>query len=136
MGVTIAFADSEFEAEITGISGGDLVREWYDATHFGSAKGTDFNDVRWMEQCPGDLASVNDIVVEIKYDIDALPPIDQPAEQITIQCPPKTGQTTGGKIVIQGGMKQYGGPSLTMRDLRRGQFILAVTGPPEFTAGA
>lgn len=136
MGVTIAFEDSEFAAQITGISGGDLVREWYDKTHFGSAKGTDFNDVRWMEQCPGDLASVNDITVEILYDIDALPPIDQPTEQITIQCPPKAGQTTGGKIVFQGGMKQYGGPSLAMRDMRRGQFILAVTGPPEFTAGS
>lgn len=136
MGVTIDFDDSNFNAKITGISGGDLVREWYDKTHFGSAAGTDFDGCRWMEQEPGDLASVNDIVVEILHDIDMLPPIDQPTEQITIQCPPKVGQTTGGKIVFQGGMKQYGGPSLTMRDTRRGQYILAVTGPPEFTAGS
>ncbi len=136
MGVTIAFEDSEFVAKVTGISGGDLIREWFDSTHFGSAKGTDFNDIRWMEQCPGDMASVSDIVVEIQHDIDVLPPIDQPVEQITIQCPPKTGQTTGGKLVFQGGMSQFNGASFTMKDLRRGQYTLKVTGPPEFTAGA
>ena len=136
MGVTIAFEDSAFAGQITGISGGDMVREWYDSTHFGSAVGTDFADVRWMEQCPGQLASVNDIVVEILYDMDLLPPIDQPVEQITIQSPPKIGQATGAMLVFQGGMSQYGGPSLAMRDLRRGQYTLKVTGPPEFTAGA
>jgi len=136
MGVTIAFEDSEFTAKVTGISGGDLVREWFDSTHFGSPVGTDFADIRWMEQCPGDMASVDDIVVEIQYDIDVLPPIDQPVEEITIQCPPKTGQTTGGKLVFQGGMSKYGGPSFTMKDLRRSQYTLKVTGAPEFTAGA
>lgn len=136
MGVTIAFEDSEFSAQITGISGGDMIREWYDKTHFGSPVGTDFNDVRWMEQCPGQLASVSDIVVEIITDMDVLPPIDQPVEQITIQSPPKTGQTTGAKIVFQGGMSQFNGPSFQMRDMRRGQYTLKVTGPLEFTAGA
>ena len=136
MGVTIAFEDSAFAGQITGISGGDMVREWYDSTHFLSAKGVDFDGVRWMEQCPGDMASVNDIVVEILYDMDLLPPIDQPVEEITIQSPPKIGQTTGAMLVFQGGMSQYGGPSLAMKDLRRGQYTLKVTGPPEFTAGA
>jgi hypothetical protein len=136
MGVTIVFEDSEFAGKVTGISGGDLVREWYDSTHFGSAAGTDFDGLRWMEQCPGDLGSVNDIVVEILYDMDLLPPIDQPVEEITIQSPPKAGQTTGARLVFQGGMSQYGGASFAMRDLRRGQYTLKVTGPPEFTAGA
>lgn len=136
MGVTITFADTAFTAEITAISGGDMVREFYDSTHFGSAVGTDFSDIRWMEQCPGDLASVSDIVVEILYDIDDLPPIDQPLEEITIQAPPKVGQSTGGRIVFQGAMKQYNGASFGMRDLRRGQYTLAVSGPLEFTAGS
>lgn len=136
MGVTITFADSAFAGQITGISGGDLVREWFDATHFASAVGTDFADVRWMEQCPGQLASVSDIVVEILYDMDLLPPIDQPEEVITIQSPPKVGQTTGAKLVFTGGMSQYNGASFGMKDLRRGQYTLKVTGPPEFTAGA
>jgi hypothetical protein len=57
-------------------------------------------------------------------------------EEITIQSPPKIGQTTGAMLVFQGGMSQYGGPSLAMRDLRRGQYTLKVTGPPEFTAGS
>ena len=136
MGVTIAFGTSLFAAQITGISGGDLVREWYDKTHFGSPVGTDFNGVRWMEQCPGQLASVTDIVVEILSDLDVLPPIDEPAEVITIQSPPKTGQTTGGKLVFTGGMSNFKGPSYVMKDLRRGQYTLKVTGSPEFTAGA
>lgn len=135
MGVTITFEDSAFTAQITGISGGDLVREWYDSTHFGSAVGTTFSDIRWMEQCPGDLASVSDIVVEIIYDIDDTPPIDQPIENITIQAPPKVGQSTGGKIEFSGGMKQYNGASFGMRDLRRGQYTLAVTGELTFTPG-
>jgi hypothetical protein len=89
-----------------------------------------------MEQCPGDLASVNDIVVEILYDMDVQPPIDQPAEEITIQSPPKAGQTTGARLVFTGGMSQYAGPSLQMRDMRRGQYTLKVSGAPEYTAGA
>lgn len=136
MGVTIDFATTDFSAQITGISGGDLVREWFDKTHFGSAVGSDFDGVRWMEQCPGDLASVTDIVVEIIFDLDVLPPIDQPAEVITIQSPPKTGQTTGGKLVFTGGMTNYKGASFVMKDLRRGQYTLKVSGSPEFTAGA
>ena len=135
MGVTIAFGTSAFLANITGISGGDLVREMYDSSHFGSAVGTDFADVRWMEQAPAEMASVDDIAVEIQFDIDTLPPIDQPIEVITIQCPPKTGQATGGKLVVNGCMKKYGG-SYTMKDIRRGSFIIGVSGPPEFTAGA
>ncbi len=137
MGVTITFADSAFSAQVTGLSGGDLIREWYDSTHFESAVGTDFAGVRWMEQCPGELASVSDIVVEIIYDIDALPPIDQPEEVITIQTPLKGAEATAGsKLVFTGGMSQYNGASYGMKDLRRGQFTLKVTGPPEFTAGA
>lgn len=136
MGVTIDFATTDFVAQITGISGGDLVREWFDKTHFESPVGTDFDGVRWMEQCPGDLASVTDIVVEILFDMDVLPPIDQPAEVITIQSPPKTGQATGAKLVFTGGMTNYKGASFVMKDLRRGQYTLKVSGSPEFTAGA
>lgn len=136
MGVTLTFGTSAFTAEITGISGGDMVREWYDTTHFGSPVGGSFSDVRWMEQCPADMASVTDIVVEIIYDIDATPPIDQPIEAITIQAPPKVGQVTGGKIEFDGGMKQYNGASFGMRDVRRGQYTLAVTGDLAFTPGA
>lgn len=136
MGVTIDFATTSFSAQVTGISGGDMIREWFDKTHFESAVGTDFAGVRWMEQCPGQLASVSDIVVEILYDMDALPPIDQPAEVITIQSPPKVSQTTGASLVFTGGMSQYNGASFGMKDLRRGQFTLKVTGPPEYTAGA
>lgn len=136
MGVTIDFYESAFSAQITGISGGDLIREWYDSTHFGSPAGDDFDGVRWMEQCPGQLASVSDITVEILYDMDAQPPIDQPEEVITIQSPPKIGQTTGASLVFTGGMSQYNGASFGMKDLRRGQFTLKVTGPPEYTAGS
>ncbi len=136
MGATITFATTMFEAQVTGISGGDMIREWFDSTHFGSANGTDFNDIRWMEQCPGDLASMSDIVVEIIHDLEDLPPIDQPAEVITIQAAPLPGDTQGPKLVFTGGMKQYNGASYTMRDLRRGQYTLAVSGPPEFTAGS
>lgn len=135
MGVTIDFYDSAFSAQITGISGGELVRDFYDATHFESPVGTDFADLRWMEQSPSDMGSVNDITVEMLWDVDELPPIDQPIEQITLQCPPKTGQSTGCALVFDGGMKQWGG-SFQMRDRRRGTFILAVSGPMEFTPGA
>jgi len=135
MGVTITFGTSAFAAKVTGISGGKMIRDAYDATHMGSAVGTDFGDVRWMEQCPADLASVEDFTIEMLYDLDLLPPIDQAAEAITIQCPPRSGQTTGAKIEFSGFMKEYGG-TFTMRDLRRGQYVLAVTGPLEFTAGS
>jgi hypothetical protein len=89
-----------------------------------------------MEQCPGDLASMTDIVVEILYDMDVLPPIDQPLEEITIQSPPKAGQVTGAKLVFNGAMSNYKGASFAMKDLRRGQYTLKVNGAPEFTAGA
>lgn len=135
MGATIDFATSEFSAQVTGISGGDMIREWFDSTHFGSPVGTDFADIRWMQQCPGDLASVSDIVVEIIHDLEALPPIDQPAEVITIQAAPLPGDSVGPKLVFTGGMSQYNGAGYTMRDLRRGQYTLKVSGAPEFTAG-
>lgn len=136
MGVTIAFATTEFAASITGISGGDLIREFFDNTHFGSAVGTDFSGVRWLEQQPGDLASVSDILVEILYDMEVLPPIDEPLEVITIQCPPGTGQATGPKLVVTGALSNYKGASFAMKDRRRGQYTIKVSGPPEYTAGA
>lgn len=135
MGVTIVFEDSEFAAQVTGISGGDLIREFFDDTHFGSPVGTDFAGVRWMEQSPGDLASVSDIVVEILFDMDVLPPIDEPLEDITIQSPPKVGQSAGAKLVINGAMSNYKGASFAMKDRRRGQYTIKVNGPPEYTAG-
>lgn len=135
MSVTIEFEDSQFEAQVTGIGGGELVREFYDATHFGSPAGTDHNDIQWMEQSPADLGSVNDITVEMLWDLDELPPIDQPIEQITITAPPKVGQVSGATLVFDGGMKQWGG-TFAMRDRRRGSFIIAVSGAMEFTPGA
>ena len=64
MGVTIAFATSLFAGKITGIGGGELVREWYDNTHMSSASGSDHPLLRWMEQVPADLGSVNDFTVD------------------------------------------------------------------------
>ena len=128
MGVTITFATTTFAASITGISGGDLIREFFDNTHFGSAAGTDFNGVRWLEQQPGDLASVSDIIVEILYDIEVLPPIDEPLEVITIQCPPGPSQTTGPKLVVTGAMSNYKGAGFAMKDRRRAQYTIKEIG--------
>lgn len=136
MGVTITFATTTFAASVTGISGGDLIREFFDNTHFGSPVGTDFDGVRWLQQQPGDLASVGDILVEILYDIEVLPPIDEPLEVITIQCPPGAGQVTGPKLVVTGAMSNYKGANFAMKDRRRGQYTIKVSGAPEFTAGA
>lgn len=135
-GVTLAFATTTtFTPSITGISGGELIRDVYDKTHFGSAVGVDHALLRWREQEAGDFGSVNDFIVDMLYNIDTIPPIDKAPEIITLQCPPKTGQTTGGKIVFTGFLKEFGG-SFVMKDTRRGRFVVCVTGPMEYTAGA
>ena len=134
MGVTVTFGTSGFTAEITGISEIKMKRDWYERTHFLSPVGTQFDLVRWMEQCPGDIASVDDLTIQMFWDVNTDPPIDQPIETITIQCPAKEGESTGAKLVFQGGMAEYGG-SFEMRAFRAGSFVLKVSGPPEWTPG-
>jgi len=135
-GVTMLFATSTtFVPKVTGIGGGELAREVYDTTHFLSAAGVDMPLLRWMEKDAGDYGSAADFTVEMLYDIDTIPPLDKASEVITLQCPPKGAQTTGGKLVFTGFLTKYGG-SFGMKDTRRGQFVVAVTGPVEFTAGS
>lgn len=134
MGVEVTFETSGFTAQITGISDIKMKREWYEKTHFLSPVGTQFDLLRWMEQCPGDIGSVDDITCQMLWNVDTEPPIDEQPEVITFQCPPKPGQSVGAKLTITGGLSESGG-NFEMKGLRAGSFVIKVTGPPEWDYG-
>jgi hypothetical protein len=88
LGTTVTFGTTAFAADITGISRDGAERGLLEATHFGTTAGG-------KEYAPADMYDQGQLTLDILYDPDESIPIDQPAETITIQFQPKTGQTTG-----------------------------------------
>ena len=78
-GITIVFGTSGFSAEILDISGPSLARESVETTHQGT--------IGARTHLPVDLFDAGELSFDIHFNPDTDPPIDQPAEAVTITWP-------------------------------------------------
>jgi hypothetical protein len=76
VGTTITFGTTGFSANIIDVAGPNQERGSIDATHLGS---TDY-----MDFIPAELVDGGSVDITIEYAVADNPPIDQPAETITI----------------------------------------------------
>jgi len=77
-GTTITF-QSGFFAEVTNIGGPALTRANIDTSHMLTVGGKTFK--------PTDLYDLGDLSIDVAFDPAETPPIDQPAETVTITWP-------------------------------------------------
>ena len=89
-GTTIVFATSGFSAEIISVSLSDISRAEVDVTHMSSTV---------KSFMPGDLVNWGSVEMEILFDPDTIPPIDQAAESVTVTFPIPSGKSAGATAV-------------------------------------
>lgn len=93
-GIAVAFGTSGFTAELLAVNGNDISRTDIDVTHMGSAT--------YMEFQPSKLLNGGSVDIELGFDPDAQPPIDQPPETITITFPLPSGGISPATLVFTG----------------------------------
>ena len=92
-GITVVFATSAFTAEIKDVNWGGISRESKDISKQSTAA-PGANKFGNMEFMPGDLSDPGELSMEIHFDPDQEPPIDQAAEVITVTWPLVSGDST------------------------------------------
>ncbi len=98
-GVTITF-QSGFFAEITDVRVSGYHRDAIETTHATSTNG-------WRTFIPSDLTDVGQIEVDLNFNADDTPPIDQVAEDVTLTFPIPSGSTTGATFKASGFMTDF-----------------------------
>lgn len=126
-GTSITF-QSGFFAAIKDVKHSGISRESVDVTNFGSTNG-------WKEFIPSQLKDAGELEVELLYDTDLEPPIDQAAETVTITFPLKSGETTAAKIQCSAFMTSAEA-GVPMEDAMTQSVTLKFTGEPTYTAGS
>ena len=105
-GITLTFGTSGFTAELTSVSWSGISRVSLDTSHMGTAApgSGKFGNMTFK---PGDLSDPGELQVEFFFNPDTEPPIDQPAETITVTFPLVTGDTTAAKWAASGFITSY-----------------------------
>lgn len=98
-GIVVGFA-SGFHAEITGVDHSGIKRESVDVSSSDSPSG-------WMEFIPSSLIDAGELKVEMRFKPGTIPPIDQPAETVTVTFPLAGTETTAGSFVADGFLTEY-----------------------------
>lgn len=86
-GTSIVFGTSAFTANIDSIDWSGITREAINASHLGTTGDHEF--------IPGDLVDNGEIGLEFHFAPNDFPPIDQPAEVVTITFPIPSGGAAG-----------------------------------------
>lgn len=98
-GATILFATSSFSAEIESIGHSGISREAVESTHLGTTNAKTF--------IAPDLYDPGELSLEMNFDPDTFPPIDQPAEVITVTFPTPIGGASGASWAASGFMTEF-----------------------------
>lgn len=120
-GISITFA-SGFFAEILSVDGPGLDRASVGTTHAGTTDG-------WATFIPSDIKDPGELEVEIAFDPDEEPPIDDAAETITVTYP------NGATWACSGFMTGFR-PSVPIDDRMTASCTLKWSGKPTFTPAA
>lgn len=125
-GTTITFASSGFTAQITNVSLSDIQRASVDITHMGSTT---------KEYMPGDLVDWGSIEIEILFDPDTWPPIDQAAETVTVTFPIPSGKSSGATAYGSGFLTKESG-TVGLEEAMKMSCTLKWAGAVSFTDAA
>lgn len=125
-GASITFS-SGFFAEITNIGHSGINRGSVDVTHMGTTDAREF--------MPTDLYDAGELSVELQFDPDSSPPIDQAAETVTVTFPTPSGGVSGATWAADGFMTdfEYTGP---LEDKMTATATIKFTGTITYTASA
>lgn len=105
-GTKVGFATSSFTADLTGLTWSGISRESIETSHMETAApGADeFGNRTFV---PGDLSDPGELTMQIHFNPGTLPPIDQPAEVITITWPLTKNQTVAATWASEGFITDY-----------------------------
>ena len=78
-GITVVFGTSGFDAQIVDVGGPGITRESVDVTHQGSVDAMEFE--------PADLPDYGELTLDIHFNPDLAPPVEQPTEEVVITWP-------------------------------------------------
>ncbi len=137
IGTSISFATSSFTARVKGYTDLSVERETLDGTHMGTAASSTapFTGLHFKEMCPGDLATVGDLQLDIIFDPDANDlPVAAAEEVITLQFTPKGGDTTGPQWIFNGFVSKFDA-AIPHDGMMTGTITLKVNGEPTWNAG-
>ena len=93
VGIVAVFGTSSFTAELKDMDWGSITRESKSVSHQGTAA-PGAGKYGNMEFIPGDLTDPGTVTLEMHFDPDTEPPIDQPAEVLTITWPKAAADST------------------------------------------
>lgn len=120
-GITITFG-SGFFAEITGVTPPGMARESIDVSHTESPDNA-------MEFIMADLVDYGELGVEMNFNPDTVPPIDDPFEAVTINFP------SGASWAFQGALSGYE-PDAPIDDRMTASATVKVSGKITITPAA
>jgi len=138
IGTSITFGTSGFTARVKGYTDLSVEREILDGTHMGTAVSTTapFTGLHFREKCPGDLATVGDLQLDIIWDPDANDlPIAGVEETITLTFTAQGVQSAGATWAFTGFVSKFGA-AIPHDGLMTGDITLVVNGEPTWTPGA
>lgn len=92
-GITVVFATSAFTARIMDVNPSGISRESHDISHQGTSQ-PGVGKFGAREFLPADLSDPGELGLEIQFNADTVPPIDDPAELVTITWPLSPGDAT------------------------------------------
>lgn len=122
-GASIAFATSEFTADLITLTLPSQSRESIDTTHLGT--------VGAKTSKPAKLKDVGSIEIEVDHDPSADRLIGAEPEEITISYPLQDGETTPAKLVFTGYVVNEGGEEFKVDDRMRTKMTIKVSGDME-----
>lgn len=139
---TVTFGTSSgYTPEVKSIDGLGLEREVFDCTHMGSAASVQNPNIIPREYRPGDLATPNQLTLQIHFDPDELLdlPIDGDPEQITITWRrvriAGVLQATPASLVFDGFVVSWNAGNMNFEGLMEGTVVLQVSGDWTVTVG-
>lgn len=131
-GVTLTFGTTGFTAHLISVTPPSFTRASLETTHHGTSKGTEFTKVAAKTFTPSDLADFGELRIGFRFDKDDVPPIDEPAETVTVTYP-LNGDTTAGTWAFSGFMTDYSAGDMPLEGLHEGTATIKVSGEVTMT---
>jgi hypothetical protein len=100
-GMTVVFGTSGFSAQLIDAGQSGISRNAIDTSHMGTAA-AGANTFGNRTFIPGRLSDPGTFEMEVHFDPDIEPPIDQPAETITVTFPLASGDVTAANWAFSG----------------------------------
>lgn len=119
-GASISFASSTFTADLISLTLPERAREVIDTTHLGTLVSKTFK--------PAKLQNPGTISAEFDHNPEAQNLVGNPIEQITINYPLQSGQTTPTRLVFQGFVSQMGGEEMKVDSRMTTKVTIQVSG--------